>query len=266
MMTTLVGKTERDLNALYDSDGVVYGAGFSADSQYAKQLAEDGVLTEDIQSRLEEDDYLSHALYNVKVRAEYAQNRFGSLKLYIQEGPTFRYDVATIQPYKGNRKDSKKPKYYNEIREYLLDVWKAIPVKHIETDDALGIEQMKHPDKSTVIITQDKDLKTIPGWHWDPVKDLLFYQTLKDADNFFFYQMMVGDTADHIPGIKRVGDKTANAIIEACEHDTGRIREKVKELYLKQYGVEWEAAYQEVGTLLYILRKEEHLERGCPLL
>lgn len=262
-----MSKSEKDLKVLYDGDGLVYGAGFSADAQYAKALKEQGVPDGELQDRLAADDYVSHALHNVKVRLEYAQERFHpDMKLYIQEGTTFRYDVATIQPYKGNRKDARKPKYYTEIKQYMLDVWDAIPVTHIETDDAIGIEQYANTDKSTVLVTQDKDLKTIPGWHYDPVKDLLFYQTIRDANNFFFWQMMVGDTADHIPGISRVGDKTATAIVEACEHDTDKIREKVQELYQKQYGEEWRKAYIEVGTLLYILRKPEHLEKGCPLL
>lgn len=269
-MTTNNEKSEKDLKIRYDGDGLVYGAGFSADSQFVKATKEEfpDITDAALEEYVANADYVSHALHNVKTRMEYALNKFSEedCKLYIQEGTTFRYDVATLQPYKGNRKDARRPKYYTEIRDYMLDTWKAIPVKHIETDDALGIEQMNHPDKSTVIITQDKDLKTIPGWHFDPMKDILFYQNMRDANNFLFYQMLVGDTADHIPGIKRIGDKRATDIIEACNNDTDLIREKVKELYIGQYGDTWEAAYQEVGTLLYILRKEEHLEKGCPLL
>lgn len=266
-MTT---KTEKDLRPIYDGDGLVYNCGFSADSQYAKKLKEENpdIDPEVLALALADEDYTSHALHNVKVKMEYAIERFNpDYKLYIQdENKTFRYDVATIQPYKGNRKDAKRPKYYSEIREYMIDTWKAIVVNHIETDDAIGIEQYKNTDKSTVLITQDKDLLTIPGWHFDPVKDSLFYQSAKDADNFFFWQMLVGDTADHIPGINRIGKKRADDILLACDHDTDLIREKVKELYQKQYGTGWEAAYTEVGTLLYILRKEDQLEKGCPLL
>lgn len=264
-------KTPKDLRPLIDADFMPYRFGFSADSGMRKELKNNNPdLNDDaIDLLLVEMDYESHALHGAKMMMEGLVEKFNpEYRLYIQDDTvkTFRYDLATIQPYKGNRTDMVKPKYHKHIREYLLDVWKAILVRSIETDDAVGIEQFNNPDKTTVLVSQDKDLKMIPGWHYDPVKEELYYQTIRDANNFLFWQMLVGDKADNIPGIPQIGEKRANKLMEALDGDTDKIRAAVKEQYARAYGGDWEKAYNEVGTLLYILRKPEELDKGCPLL
>ena len=86
-------------------------------------------------------------------------------KIYLgsSDKSNFRYKVDI--EYKANRKDSKRPEYEKEIREYLFEHHKAIEVLGMETDDALGIEQCCLDD--TIICSNDKDLDMIPGWHYD---------------------------------------------------------------------------------------------------
>ena len=105
----------------------------------------------------------------------------------------FRYQIATIQPYKGSRKDQKRPEHEVALRNYLFKYHSGIEVQDCETDDALGIEQMAtyqnylylanpgDPDdfwNDTIICTNDKDLDMIPGWHYD----LDFGKTRKKKD------------------------------------------------------------------------------------
>lgn len=204
-------------------------------------------------------------MQNVKTVIEAVNARFfPEYKGYIQDGKNFRYDVATIKPYKGNRDKTHKPKYYKEIKTYLLDQWGAIGVDGMESDDAIAIEQFNHPDRSTVIVSIDKDMMCCPGYHFNWVKNELRYQPIKEANLFHFYQMLVGDTTDNIPGINKIGDKRATKLIEELGRDEDRVRQAVHELYQKQYGPDWQAAYDEVSRLLYILRKPEELEAGCP--
>lgn len=259
-------KTEKDLKPLIDGDVLVYRCGFAADGQIKKRIKEDnpGISAEEIDKHMENTEYTSLALQNIKTVLEAATHRFNEeYKLFVHKEGNFRFDIATIKPYKGNRIDARKPKYYQEMKDYMFDVWRAIPVRGQESDDAIGIEQFDNPDKYTVIYSIDKDMLCIPGWHYNWVKEELHYQTITEANLFFFWQMMVGDTTDNIPGINKVGVKTASRIIEEEERDVDRVREAVKQLYMKQYGEDWESAYQEVGNLLYIRRRPD--ER-CPLL
>lgn len=261
-------KTEKDLKAIVDADILRYRCGFAADSAISRQAREayPGITQSEVDEILMETDYTGHALQNVKTVIESVVNRFHpEHTIYIQGEGNFREGIATIKPYKGNR-SAHKPKYYVEIKDYLIDQWGAIPVNSQETDDAIGIMQMDNTDKYSVIVSNDKDLMTIPGWHWNWVKDELVYQTMQNANKFFFWQMLVGDTTDNIPGIDGIGVKTADKLLK--DQSVEECRRIVQEQYQRQYGENWEQAYREIGTLLYILRHPTHRpdQNGCPLL
>lgn len=262
-------KTEKDLRPLLDCDILQYRAGFAADAQIKNEYKEHNpdASKEEIEEVLANTEYTSLALQNVKTVMEAVRERFNdNMSSYIQDGKCFRYDVATLRPYKGNRDTSHKPKYYTEIKEYLIQHWDAIPVRVLESDDAIGIEQFRNTDKYSVIVSTDKDMMCIPGWHYNWVKGEMVYQPISEANLFHFYQMLVGDPTDNIPGINKIGVKRAAALIEAEGRDLERVRCAVMELYQKQYGEDWEKAYHEVSRLLYILRRPEELDKGCPFI
>ena len=60
------------------------------------------------------------------------------VKLYLTGGGNFRFDIATVKPYKGNRKQE-KPFYLPSVRKYLETKWGAVVVEGMEADDALCI-------------------------------------------------------------------------------------------------------------------------------
>lgn len=246
-----------NLCPLIDGDLLVYRCGFAADSQAKKNYGDD----------YKDVDYLSWALANVKtVIEEILFNVFpahSSYRLYLTGKFNFREQVATILPYKGNRDPDHKPKYYKEIKQYMIETWNAEVIDDMEADDAIGIEQYKHKDKSTVIVSTDKDLDCIPGYHYNWVKKQFYYVTLDEADQNFLSQMLEGDRSDNIPGIDGIGTKTAAKIVAECNGDTVQLRDRVVQCYKEQYGPTWLDAYNEVATLLWILREER---KPCPFM
>ena len=59
-----------------------------------------------------------------------------------------------------------------------------------------------------VAVTIDKDLKTVPGWHYNPDKDIeVRYINETEADCFFAQQIITGDSTDGIPGLPGKGIK-----------------------------------------------------------
>jgi len=126
--------------------------------------------------------------------------------VFFSEGVNFRYEVAKIVPYKGNRAETRKPLMMAEIKEYVLRKYKTHVVKDIEVDDALGLYQ----DDTTVISTQDKDLNGVPGWRVGGKgpfqhKDGLRLITPDEALRFFYCQLLSGDSTDNIVGLYRYG-------------------------------------------------------------
>jgi hypothetical protein len=261
----------KKLNVIWDADALIYGCGFSADAGIIKQEEEA------LGRRLEPDErkellasreYVDHALHNAKVLIEKVlSEQFPDrewAKFYLSGPTNFRDAIGTLKVYKGNRDRSHKPKYYKELREYLVTQYEAIVTDGIEADDAVATEQFKYKDKSTVLVGVDKDLEQVPGWHFNPMKGGLYYIDITQANLNFFKQMLIGDTSDNIPGISKIGPKTTEKILDSCGGDIVQFRERVKELYQKEYKEDWAMAYEEVGTLLWLRRKEDQVK--CPLL
>jgi 5'-3' exonuclease len=231
------------LNPILDLDIIVYKCGFA----------------------VKDHEPTSHALQNVKTTISRILDNFPERtweKMFLSGNTNFREHIATIKEYKANR-TKPRPRDYVAIREYMVKEWGAVVTDGQEADDAIGIEQFKHKDKSTVIVTIDKDLMMIPGWHFDWTKNKMTYVDRHNADINLFRQMIEGDTSDHIPGIDGLGKVKTQKIIDECGGDIERLRNKVKELYAKQYGATWQEAYEEVGGLLWIRREEGQV---CPLL
>lgn len=223
-------------------DGMVYSVGFAA-----------------------KGEPLAYVLTTVKEAIQKILDKFPERKdhkLFISGKGNFREAIATIKPYKGNRDPSKKPEYYDEIKQYMVDHQGAIVVDGQEADDALAQAQWEAKDKSTCIVSVDKDLWTVPGWHMNPKKQVLEYITLADANYNFYVQMLVGDTVDNIPGIDQIGPIKAAKLLLPAKGDTFKMRELVMNEYKKQYGITAGSAYDEVSNLLYIRRIKD---QRCPM-
>ena len=150
------------------------------------------------------------------------------IKIFLTGSGNFRNKVATLLPYKGNRVNARKPKYYNQIRDHLIEVYDAVVVDGMEADDALGIAQIKNShlhsehDGDTlycesIIVACDKDMDMIPGNHYNPIKKKHYFITEMEAIRNFYLQCLTGDSTDNIPGLSGVGPVTARRILDNYE-------------------------------------------------
>ena len=81
----------------------------------------------------------------------------------------------------------------------------------LEADDLLGIYGQT---PGTVMVTIDKDLRTVPGVHFNPDKDLEpVTVTPEEAQKARLRQWLTGDSTDNIPGIPGIGPKKADKIL-----------------------------------------------------
>jgi 5'-3' exonuclease len=217
---------------------------------------------------VKDDEPVEYALATARASVHNIQEKFpdsDKTLLFLTGKGNFRDKVATHQIYKGNRDPANKPRLYDEIKEYLIKHQGAEIVTGMEAEDECGIRQYEAKDKSTVIVGVDKDLMCIPGWHYNPVKDLMVYQTLPEADAHFWLQVLMGDRVDNIRGIDKIGPKTAAKIIAACEGNIMTMREKALELYVKQHGNDGEAILDETAKLVWILRKRGETYDGSSI-
>lgn len=122
----------------------------------------------------------------------------------------YRTEVAPY--YKMNRKEVRKPMLLGYARGYLMDQWEGRMTDGIEADDLLGILGSSDLDKY-VIWSADKDLKTIPARHLMDGEIITIDE--ETADYWFFLQTLMGDTTDGYKGCPTVGQKKADAILQA---------------------------------------------------
>ena len=172
---------------------------------------------------------------------------------YLTGKNNYRSEIATEQAYKGNRKDARKPVHYDSLREYLISKWGFTVVDGQEADDAMRIKAYELPEDSSCIMTIDKDLDMIRGWHYNFVKEDLYYVTEKEAIKNFYIQILTGDRVDNIPGIKGIGPVKAKKILENCTTEKSLFK-AVSEKY--DHDID---KLTERGRLLWIRRKEKQL-------
>lgn len=168
---------------------------------------------------------------------------------YLTGAGNYRIEEAVTHPYKGNRTQP-KPLHHQFLRDYLVREYDAIMVHGEEADDALGYNQTEN----TVICSLDKDLDMIPGWHFNFVKWELYYVDEYEAIKNFWTQMLVGDVADNIKGIKNIGPKKAAKLF--ADKPTP---EEMKCIVGLQYAIHEENPEErmtENGRLLWIKRNK----------
>ena len=182
-----------------------------------------------------------------------ADTKATSYQLYLtasKDDTAFRRKV--YPSYKQNRK-APRPIHYDALREFLVFEWNASVVSTIEADDALAIEQYSSAEEETVIVSIDKDLDTIPGWHYNFVKGLSYFIDEEQGMYNFYKQLLMGDVADNVKGIKGIGEKKAGYLLDGCLTE-----EELFNAARAAYGNDEEMLV--TGEVLWILR--EHYPQG----
>ncbi len=128
--------------------------------------------------------------------------------------------------YKANRKDKEPPAFLQDCREFLVTEWNAQVSDRCEADDMLGIYQ----SDDTMIASLDKDLRMIPGMHYNWVKGETDYVDHLAGLRHFYKQMLIGDRSDNIFGVDKIGPVKAGKIIDNLEDEIDMI-EAVFNLY-----------------------------------
>lgn len=197
--------------AIIDGDIVTFRAAFSAEE--------------------EPEPYIACARANTMVEEILAATGATEYKVFISGEKNFRYNV--YPEYKANRLDAKRPKWEKDVKAFLELDWQAEKSDGCEADDLMSIEAWKTGLPNTfncVVCTIDKDLDQVPGWHYNFVKKEKYFITPDQALRNFYYQCLVGDTADGIKGVPGIGPKKASRMLDMCESER-EMFEAVREAY-----------------------------------
>jgi DNA polymerase-1 len=184
--------------AILDGDIIAYRAAFWADSEGIEDLP--GRIAQDIKNWTPE----------------------GVDTLYIAMScpRSHNYRRMLWPVYKQHRDNYKSPDSMGVALECIYDIPNTTVrcVNNLEADDLIG---MLVSEGRAIGVTVDKDLRQIPGWHWNPDKEPEPVQVSgEEADKYFYQQWMTGDTTDNIWGLWKVGPAKAKKILDNSPKET----------------------------------------------
>ena len=147
--------------------------------------------------------------------AEIAQVFAGASIRIALSDPEVNWRFDILPTYKQNRANYTRPIIWGELREHLRYAYDVYLRPTLEGDDILGI-LATHPSiirGEKVIVGIDKDLRTIPGRHYNPNTKEHATVTEPEADWNHLYQALVGDVIDNYKGCPFIGPVKARKIL-----------------------------------------------------
>ena len=165
------------------------------------------------------------------------------------------YRKELDKDYKSYRKKIRKPICYAPLRRWAEQNYNFYVLPNLEGDDVIGLLATQHYKTNNVIISGDKDMRTIPSWHCFIGDDQLEFVDEQQADRNFCLQVLTGDQADGYKGCVGVGAVKANRLL----HDKFNIDDMWKAV-IEEYErnkQSFEDAYHQ-ARLARILRKDEY--------
>ena len=178
---------------------------------------------------------------------------------FLTKGKCFRYNVDP--EYKARRKDARlsRPIIFLALQEYLIQRWKFTYLSELEADDLVAYYSY-NTERKTIICSPDKDvLYQCVGMHYNYRTTEFVHTSPSAALSFLWKQVLMGDSTDNIPGLKGVGEKTAQNWLKDRTKDFEGFAIKK---YVEQFGMtEGIFKFNQTFRLVYLLKTEQDVIR-----
>lgn len=149
-------------------------------------------------------------------------------------------------------------KFVPMLRDRAVEEGLGIFAMWREADDLVkmwALQAISSGDDYT-IVSNDKDLKCIPGKHYNPKTKERTTVDAVSALRCEYAQLLMGDGVDDIPGIYGMGPKTAAKLLKDCETED-EMQFVVTSEYQSAYGDKWQEYLLANGKLIHIQRHED---------
>ena len=165
-------------------------------------------------------DKVDEALSNIISTSEASH-----YSIFVEKPFNNNFRKKIVKSYKKGRANKELPKFYNEIKEYLIGNWNALGLGGYESDDVIISHYFKikneYPFTDVMIASMDKDLKQLPIKMFDTYYQRfgeIYYISEDEADYNFWLQVIMGDSTDSISGIKGKGIKYAESVLNGAKN------------------------------------------------
>lgn len=124
----------------------------------------------------------------------------------------YRKDI--YPQYKANRTGGRKPMCYSDLVARVKDNYHVAMFDGIEADDVLGILATRKSNRNKIIVSEDKDMKSVPTTIY--ARGELTTVTVGQADYAHMYQTLCGDQSDNYPGCPGIGPVKAGKLLSGA--------------------------------------------------
>jgi 5'-3' exonuclease len=204
----------RDFTVLVDGDVVAYRAACSPIRTFNPFSEEDDKRPPTKSEAIAKVDTLMIELLEGSTGKDILQNI--PCETFITGKTNFRHDYAVTAPYKGNRAETVKPEFLPECRAYLRLKYNATLSVNEEADDLLATRATEIGPDEACIASTDKDMLQVNCWQWNITKKVLTYVEPFEGLRWFYGQLIEGDRADNIIGVRNIGPKKREKILADC--------------------------------------------------
>lgn len=252
--------------ALIDFDSILYTSVYKVVS--IRQMRE--ALS--IMPKQEAKQWLKEEVYNESINR--CENQLLKMQNYLQS--IFFQEIKSFELYittctksfrKELSKEYKKKRKSNPYVWMMREHYKFNDAKFSDTheaDDLIAQRVNELGRENCIVVSTDKDLKQIGGWIWSYLKQAekdmhgsyikdengnkikswkynnVTWITQQEANHFFWLQMLMGDYGDGIPGLKEVGIKTAEKILNTSDNFFKTVaREYIKRNQKKDFWINY---------------------------
>jgi hypothetical protein len=241
-----------------------------------------------------DDTSSGEARRNLETKIESAMRAAGADRVLIlvtgsASHKGHRYAISRVKQYQGKRSGN-KPRNWQVMRELIEHDTRSIVTDTLEADDLFHVNSVRLGFDNVAILTQDKDMRMVPGWHLNWESHALVHVRPDtwafEVDGkvfgrkWFWLQMLQGDTADNVPGLTRCliggkfklcGEVTAAKLLANADSEFAAA-DIVAKQYLATYGeksiADGVVALLEQACLLWMRRSDrlfDCMDAGGPL-
>lgn len=232
---------EGKITALIDADSIIYMMGWTFRDQI-----------DDVESVVEATrTYIKDIL-----RTTQARQFAGYMSCHREVCYRRKYCLT----YKQKRDGSEEPEWLTKLKPVieavLIKDFGFVKLQTIEADDAVSLVAGFLKGKNYVVCSPDKDLKQIPGNHYNYKKQERAVQDEDGAHLHFYQQVLSGDTTDGIPGCKGIGVVKAKQILDGIPAEDRE--DIVFQHYQNKHPDDFLERYLLTKGLIELLRYEKH--------
>lgn len=137
----------------------------------------------------------------------------GADKLILALSDDVNWRKEVLPTYKANREDKRAPMLRRHMVQFAKDNYETFQRPTLEGDDVLGILLTRPSKDDLVVCSIDKDMKTLPGKHFNFGKNESFFVSEDEANYWHLYQTLVGDATDNYSGCPGIGPVAATKVL-----------------------------------------------------